>query len=73
MGPISLSLVFLFLSSFIQPAVETVKDSIKEKKQHQMDASLPDLPEEIMYCGQKIDLTDEDVRAPLDREASVNV
>ena len=72
MRSISFFLVVAFLSSCIQPAVETVKETIKEKKQRQMDASLPDLPEKMMYCGQTIDLTDEDVRERLDREVLVN-
>lgn len=72
MRSISFFLVVAFLSSCIQPAVETVKETIKEKKQRQMDASLPDLPEKMMYCGQTIDLTDEEVRERLDREVLVN-
>ena len=72
MRSISFFFVVAFLSSCIQPAVETVKETIKEKKQRQMDASLPDLPEKMMYCGQTIDLTDEDVRERLDREVLVN-
>ncbi len=72
MRSISFFLVVAFLSSCIQPAVETVKETIKEKKQRQMDASLPDLPEKMMYCGQTVDLTDEDVRERLDREVLVN-
>lgn len=72
MRSISFFLVVAFLSSCIQPAVETVKETIKEKKQRQMDASLPDLPEKMMYCGQTIDLTDEDVRERFDREVLVN-
>jgi membrane-bound lytic murein transglycosylase D len=63
----------MIMASCIQPAVETVKETIKEKKQQRMDASLPDLPEKMIYCGQTIDLTDEDVRERLDREVLVNV
>ena len=34
--------------------------------------ALPPLPEEIVFCGQKIDITDEDTRERLDREVLVN-
>lgn len=34
--------------------------------------TLPDLPEEMLFCGQKIDLKDEDTRERLDREVLVN-
>lgn len=35
--------------------------------------ALPDLPEEMFFCGQKIILIDEDIRERLDRELLVNI
>lgn len=54
------------------------KDIVVSKKETIISAkpptlfALPPLPEEIVFCGQKISLTDEDTRERLDREVLVN-
>lgn len=66
-------ILLTILSSCFEPSVNAVKEKIREKRNNRLDASLPDLPKKMEYCGQVIDLTDEDVMERLDREVLVNV
>jgi membrane-bound lytic murein transglycosylase D len=66
--------IFLFLSALFvscKPSADQALSSNNESnktRQHE----LPDLPQFIIFCGQRINLKDEDIRERLDREILVN-
>jgi membrane-bound lytic murein transglycosylase D len=51
---------------------EKKKSTVSPEKKMELN-QLPDLPDNIDFCGQKIQLKDEDIRERLDRELLVNV
>lgn len=68
----------LILIPFLIVIASSCADDKKEPKRNQIAApcppslSLPILPDEMFFCGQKISLIDEDIRERLDKEILVN-
>lgn len=62
-------LLFLFLFSCAEPNKEPDNLAIQSTT---TPHELPDIPEFMIFCGQRINLKDEDIRERLDREILVN-
>ena len=68
------SYIFLFFSALLvscKPSADQ-SPSFSNATNVSSQYELPDLPEFILFCGQRINLKDEDIRERLDREILVN-
>ena len=67
--------LFLFIGIMLV-ACSSKEEKVIESKSETSSSNhkgLPNLPKEMMFCGQKINLEDEDILERLDRELLVNV
>jgi hypothetical protein len=69
---VTIFISFLLLLSCKHEGDKTVIKEEKQKNQIPSLFTLPQIPSEIFFCGEKVDLKDEDVREKLDREILVN-